>query len=159
MRNKIFERNELKKHLDYHREKKKKIVFTNGCFDLIHTGHVCYLSSARQLGDLLVVGLNTDRSVSAIKPGRPIISQEQRAVVLSALEMVDYVTFFDEDTPRELIKTLRPDVLVKGADWAFENIAGREFVKEVQRIPLVGGISTSKIIDKIITSYHTNLRR
>src|SRR3990172_5226829 len=149
MKEKIFNRDELKKHLDREREEKKKIVFTNGCFDLIHIGHVCYLSKARALGDLLVVGLNTDRSVSAIKPGRPIISQEQRSVVLSALEMVDYVTFFDEDTPYELIKTLRPDVLVKGADWALDDIVGREFVNEVHRISFIDGISTSKIIERI----------
>ena len=152
MKEKILNREELTKLLKRKKKANKKIVFTNGCFDLIHIGHIWYLSKARNLGDLLVIGLNTDRSVSAIKPGRPIINQEQRAVVLSALEMVDYVTFFDEDTPYELIKTLRPDILVKGADWALEDIVGREFVKEVQRIEVVEGISTSKIIEKIIKS-------
>lgn len=158
MKEKILSRDDLKHHLDREKEEKKRIVFTNGCFDLIHIGHVCYLSDAKNLGDILVVGLNTDRSVSSIKPGRPIITQHQRARVLSALEMVDYVTFFDEDTPYELIKALRPDVLVKGADWALDEIVGREFVKEVHRISFVEGISTSKIIEKIIEQ-HNYLRR
>jgi len=125
------------------------VVFTNGCFDIIHAGHVRYLREAKSLGDILVVGLNSDRSVSSIKPGRPVVPQDQRAEVLSALEMVDYVCIFDEDTPYELIKEIRPDVLVKGADWKIGDIVGNDLVPEVRNIPLVEGISTSAIIERI----------
>jgi len=125
------------------------VVFTNGCFDIIHAGHVRYLREAKSLGDILVVGLNSDRSVSSIKPGRPVVPQDQRAEVLSALEMVDYVCIFDEDTPYELIKAIRPDILVKGADWKIGDIVGNDLVPEVRNIPLVEGISTSGIIERI----------
>ena len=137
------------------RELDGKAVFTNGCFDLIHTGHLRYLSDARDLGDLLIVGLNSDRSVREIKgPARPIIPQDQRAEVLAALEFVDAVTVFDEPDPLELIKTIEPDILVKGGDWPLDRIVGRREVEErggrVMTIDLVPGQSTSGIIEKIM---------
>jgi D-beta-D-heptose 7-phosphate kinase/D-beta-D-heptose 1-phosphate adenosyltransferase len=146
---KIAIRAELKNIIERLKQQRKKIVFTNGCFDLIHVGHVRYLAEAKKLGDILVVGLNSDKSVSGIKPGRPINSEKDRAEVLAALYMVDYVTLFDEDTPYELIKEVQPDVLVKGADWDIKNIVGADIVKEVRTIPFVEGISTTDIIKKI----------
>ncbi len=148
-RTKIVEREKLSSLVSQLKEQGKKIVFTNGCFDIIHTGHVRYLKGAKDMGDILVVGLNTDRSVSGIKPGRPVTPQEQRAEVLSALYMVDYITFFDEDTPLELIKKIKPDILVKGSDWRENEIVGRDIVRETHTIPLVEGISTSEIIKRI----------
>jgi len=132
----------------------KKVVFTNGCFDLIHSGHVDYLIKAREMGDILMLGLNTDSSVKRIKGDkRPILKQDERAFILSNLKPVDYVTFFEEDTPAEIIKDLIPDVLVKGADWAIDKIVGREVVEanggEVKTIQFVNDQSTSNII-KII---------
>lgn len=128
----------------------KKIVFTNGCFDIIHKGHVRYLRRARKLGDVLIVGLNSDKSVALIKPGRPINSQKERAEVLAALCMVDYVTVFDERTPYTLIRSLRPDVLVKGGDWKKEEIVGSDIAKETYSLPYVKGASTTRIIEKIL---------
>ena len=146
---KIFDRTALSEIMRELKNKGKTIVFTNGCFDLIHVGHVRYLSEAKKMGDILVVGLNSDKSVSGIKPGRPVNSEQERAEVLSALSMVDYVTLFSEDTPYELIREIRPDVLVKGADWNVEDIVGRDLVKDVRAIPFVKGVSTSAIIRKI----------
>ncbi len=136
------------------RRQKKKIVFTNGVFDIIHMGHVRYLSKARDLGDILIIGLNTDKSVHKIKgPERPINPQNDRAGVLSALSFVDYVVYFGEDTPAKLIERVRPDVLVKGADYKIREIVGSDFVKsyggEVKRIKLVPGRSTTGIIAKL----------
>ncbi len=133
----------------------KKVVFTNGCFDIIHAGHVKYLEKARSLGDILVVGLNSDSSVRKIKGrGRPITGQKDRATVLSALWMVDYVVVFDEPTPIKLITTIKPDVLVKGSDWQRGQIVGEEFVKGcggmVRRIRLLKGRSTTDIIKRIL---------
>ena len=128
----------------------KKVVFTNGCFDILHAGHVRYLRQARRLGDTLIVGLNSDRSVSAIKPGRPINSEKNRAEVLAGLSVVDYVVVFSEKTPYNLIKALKPDILVKGGDWKKEDIIGSDIAKETYSLPFVKGISTSKIIEKII---------
>lgn len=145
----VVDRAVLKAIISGHKNKGKKVVFTNGCFDILHVGHVRYLSEAKRLGDILVVGLNSDISVSQIKPGRPIVPETQRAEVLSALYMVDYVTLFDEDTPYELIKEVKPDVLVKGADWRKEDVVGNDIVKEVHTIPFVEGVSTSEIIRKI----------
>ena len=127
----------------------KKIVFTNGCFDLIHIGHIKYLRQAKALGDILIIGLNSDSSVSRIKPKRPVNPQEQRAEVLSSLEMVDYVTLFDEDTPYELIKFVKPDILVKGGDWKKADIVGSDIAKETHSLPYIKGVSTSEIIEKI----------
>lgn len=126
-----------------------KIVFTNGCFDIIHIGHTRYLKEAKDLGDVLIVGLNSDRSVSAIKPGRPVNLQDHRAEVLASLEMVDYVVLFDEETPYELIRLIRPDVLVKGGDWKKEDIVGSDIAKETLSLPFIKGVSTTGIIEKI----------
>lgn len=127
----------------------RKIVFTNGCFDIIHTGHVRYLREAKKLGSALIVGLNSDSSVAGIKPGRPVNPQDQRAEVLAALEMVDYVVIFNEDTPYNLIKLIKPDVLVKGGDWKKEDIVGSDIVPEVYSLPYIAGVSTTGIINKI----------
>lgn len=132
----------------------KKIVFTNGVYDLIHAGHVTLLQKSAQLGDILVVGINTDASVKRLKgPKRPIAGEKDRALVLAALESVDYVTFFAEDTPFELIQKLKPDVLVKGGDYAHGQIVGADLVKQVVRIPLVEGRSSSNLITKIVRAY------
>lgn len=136
----------------------KKLVFTNGCFDIIHRGHVEYLKKAREKGDVLVVGLNTDASIRRIKgPKRPIVDEESRAVVLAELECVDFIIYFDEDTPLELIKAIKPDVLVKGADYAIEQIVGAKEVLswggKVETIDLTPGFSTSALIEKIKKLY------
>ncbi len=146
---KILQPHLLKITIDGLKAEGKKIVFTNGCFDIIHIGHIRYLRGAKRLGDVLVVALNSDSSVSAIKPGRPIIPEVQRAEVVSSLEMVDYVTFFSEDTPYNLIKMLCPDVLVKGGDWRPEDIVGHDLVREVYSLPYVEGVSTTGIIERI----------
>jgi D-beta-D-heptose 7-phosphate kinase/D-beta-D-heptose 1-phosphate adenosyltransferase len=131
----------------------RRIVFTNGVFDLLHPGHIRYLRAARAEGDALIVGLNSDRSVRAIKgPARPITPEHERAEILAALACVDGVVVFDEDTPAEIIARLQPDVLVKGADWAADAIVGRETVEQrggrVVRIPVEQGWSTSEIIKR-----------
>ena len=146
---KILSLDGLKQELSALRDQNKRIVFTNGCFDILHVGHVRYLREASALGDALVVGLNSDASVSRLKKGRPINSEDQRAEVLASLEMVDYVTIFTEDTPFELIKSLMPDVLVKGGDWKKEDIVGADLVSEVHSLPFVDSISTTNIIRKI----------
>lgn len=135
----------------------KRVVFTNGCFDLLHLGHVDYLEKARNLGDVLVVGLNTDDSVSRFKgPQRPIQDQVSRSRVMAALQSVDLVVFFNEDTPINLISALVPQVLVKGSDYLAENIVGADVVKkaggEVKTIEFVPGYSTSRIVEKIKTT-------
>jgi rfaE bifunctional protein nucleotidyltransferase chain/domain len=132
----------------------KTIVFTNGVFDLIHVGHLRYLQRARALGDWLIVGLNSDRSVRAIKgPGRPITPENERAEIVVALACVDAVVIFDEETPHPLIAALQPDVLVKGADWPADAIVGRDVVEarggRVVRVPVEAGYSTSALIEKI----------
>jgi rfaE bifunctional protein nucleotidyltransferase chain/domain len=132
----------------------RRIVFTNGVFDLLHPGHVRYLQEARRLGEALVVAVNSDRSVRANKDaGRPIVPGDERAEVLAALACVDVVVVFDEDTPQELISKIQPDVLVKGADWAPDRIIGRDIVEarggRVVRVPLADGYSTSEIIERI----------
>ena len=136
----------------------KKLVFTNGCFDILHSGHVDYLNKAKELGDYLLVGLNSDFSVKKIKgEKRPIINEMERASLLDNLKCVDYVTFFDENTPEQLISSLIPDILVKGADWALDKIVGREIVVanggEVKTIEFSCDQSTSKIINLIIERY------
>ena len=131
----------------------RKVVFTNGCFDLLHLGHVDYLEQARHLGDALVVGLNTDASVSALKPGRPIQDENARARILAALAFVDAVVLFGEPTPLALIELVQPDVLVKGDDYAPESIVGYDVVMarggQVRTVPLVAGYSTSRIVARI----------
>jgi len=145
----ILNWNELRSTVHRLKAEGKKIVFTNGCFDLIHIGHVRSLKEAKKLGDVLVVGLNSDRSVSLIKPQRPIIPQDQRAEILASLNMIDYVSLFDEETPYELIKLIQPDVLVKGGDWEKEDVVGVDIAKETHSIPYIQGISTTEIIEKI----------
>jgi len=136
------------------RSKGRRIVFTNGCFDILHPGHVAYLEKASRMGDILVVGLNSDASVRAIKgKTRPINNEDDRAYVLSALGFVDYVTVFGEATPELLIKKLKPDVLVKGGDWKIRDIVGGDFVKSrggrVANIKFVKGYSTSSLLEKM----------
>jgi len=132
----------------------KKIVFTNGCFDIVHAGHVLYLESAKNLGDVLIVGVNSDASVQRLKgDSRPIMPQEERTVFLGALESVDYVVIFDEDTPYELIKQIKPNILVKGGDWAVDEIVGADLVLDyggtVKSLSFREGISSSEIIQRI----------
>ena len=134
----------------------QKIVFTNGCFDVLHFGHVHYLLQAKELGDILVVGLNSDESVRRLKgPSRPINGEKERAFVLAALTCVDYVVVFEEDTPKELIETVRPDVLVKGGDYALDQIVGADFVTRnggsVTTLPFVEGFSSTRIIEQLKT--------
>ncbi len=155
---KIKSPSQMKKILGALKRDGKKIVFTNGCFDILHVGHIRYLSKARKLGDVLVVGLNTDRSVRIIKgENRPIVCENERAEVLSALKVVDYVVLFNEPDPETLIKALKPSILVKGADWPEDKIIGGDVVKRsggrVVRIPLVPGSSSTNLIEKIIKAY------
>ena len=141
------------------KQKSKKVVFTNGCFDIIHAGHVDYLSKAKACGDILIVGLNSDSSVREIKgENRPIVSENERAFILSQLKPVDYVVLFNEPTPLQLIVQLIPDVLVKGADWSIENIVGREIVEknggEVITINFITDQSTTNIIERVLATYN-----
>ncbi|MGE5457696.1 MAG: D-glycero-beta-D-manno-heptose 1-phosphate adenylyltransferase [Methanococcaceae archaeon] len=136
----------------------RKVVFTNGCFDILHAGHVDYLTKSKALGDVLIIGINSDSSIKRIKGKlRPIISEQERAILVASLKAVDYVTLFDEDTPGELIDELIPDVLVKGADWSLDKIVGRDVVETnggaVKTIEFVSGQSTSKIIQTILERY------
>ena len=154
MHSKVRSVDELKRTLAEERESGKKIVFTNGCFDLLHRGHLHLLREARRLGDLLVVAINTDRSVRQLKGmRRPILSLEERAEFLAALEVVDYVTSFDEADPCRVIQDLQPDVLVKGGDWSQDQVIGRELVEakggKVEVIPYLDGYSTTKILERI----------
>ena len=127
-----------------------KIIFTNGCFDLIHFGHVKYLEDAKKYGDVLIVGLNSDSSVKKLKgDNRPINNQSDRALILAALEVVDYVVIFDDDTPHDLIKKIKPDVLVKGGDYKGKKVSGANFSKELKLIDFIEGRSTSNLIEKI----------
>ncbi|MGD2124439.1 MAG: D-glycero-beta-D-manno-heptose 1-phosphate adenylyltransferase [Desulfobacteraceae bacterium] len=144
----------IKEEIDQLRAEGKRIVFTNGVFDILHAGHTRYLYAARELGDYLVVAINSDRSVRAIKgEGRPIMGEGQRTELLAALSCVDGVVLFDEDNPLKVIQHLVPDVLVKGEDWAEDEIIGADIVKkaggEVKRIPFIAGYSTTDIIKKI----------
>ncbi|MBI5642088.1 MAG: D-glycero-beta-D-manno-heptose 1-phosphate adenylyltransferase [Deltaproteobacteria bacterium] len=143
------------KELPKLRKQRKKIVFTNGCFDIIHAGHVRYLTKARSLGDILIVGLNSDLSVRAIKgETRPIVPQTERAEVMSALSCVDFIVIFNGQTPLKLIEAIRPDILAKGADWAAKDIVGGDIVKKnggrIARVTLVKGRSTTNIIKRIL---------
>ena len=152
-KDKIMTREQLPAVVAGWRAAGRQVVFTNGCFDLLHLGHVDYLEQARHLGDALVVGLNTDASVSCLKPGRPIQDEEARARILAALAFVDAVVLFGEPTPLALIELVQPDVLVKGDDYAPESIVGYDVVMarggQVRTVPLVAGYSTSRIVAKI----------
>ncbi len=150
----IYTRSELVRARAEWRAAGKAVVFTNGCYDLLHPGHVRLLEAARSLGDILILALNTDASVSRMKgPSRPILSQDERAALAGSLEAVDAVTFFDEDTPRELIAEVLPDILVKGADWS-HFIAGREEVEaaggKVMPLPLEPGFSSTNIVAELL---------
>jgi rfaE bifunctional protein nucleotidyltransferase chain/domain len=145
---------QLKNQLEENR-KGKKVVFTNGCFDILHVGHVKYLKEAKSQGDILVVGLNTDASVRKLKgESRPIQNEEDRGEVLSSLESVDYAVLFEEDTPEKLIHMIKPDVLVKGGDWKVNQIVGNEFVQsyggKVKSLQFVQGKSTTNLVSKIL---------
>ncbi|EQD25464.1 MAG: D-glycero-beta-D-manno-heptose 1-phosphate adenylyltransferase [Nitrospirae bacterium] len=155
---KILDPESLLPVLERHKLQGEKIVFTNGCFDLLHAGHVEVLEQARSLGDILVVALNTDRSVATLKgPLRPIVPQANRARVMASLACVSYVTFFDSETPEDLIRRILPDVLVKGGDWSIDRIVGGRMVLErggeVRSIPLVPDSSTTGLIERIIDRY------
>ena len=152
--NKILDKEGLEKWLEDCRKNGKKIVFSNGCFDILHRGHVEYLSKAAAFGDVMVIGLNTDASVRRLKgPSRPVNDEKARAFVLAGLECVTAVVLFDEDTPYNLIKTVQPDVLVKGSDYKPENIVGYDVVTakggKVVTVDLVEGFSTTRIINKM----------
>ena len=149
---KLMPRDDLLRH--FGRPRSTRVVFTNGCFDLLHPGHVEYLDSARRLGDALVVGINTDRSMRALKgPGRPLVPEDARALVLAGLAAVDAVTFFDEDTPRELVAALLPDLLVKGGDYDSGQVVGRAEVEaaggQVRVLPFHEGYSTTELVSRI----------
>jgi len=156
--NKILTWEELKKVLDLRRKEGRTIVFTNGCFDILHVGHVQYLQEARTMGDLLILGLNSDASVRAIKgEKRPMVPQAERAEVIASLTAVDYVTLFDETTPLRLIEYLQPDCLVKGGDWKEASVVGGDLVRarggKVVIVPLTEGASTTNIVEKILQVY------
>ena len=158
-KDKIQTREQLPATLASWRAQGRKVVFTNGCFDLLHLGHVDYLEQARHLGDALVVGLNTDASVSCLKPGRPIQDEAARARILASLVFVDAVVLFGEPTPLALIELVQPDVLVKGDDYAIDGIVGHELVLnkggQVRTVPLVPGYSTSRIVKRILQTTHS----
>ena len=158
LKKKLCSLTELKIICDQLRKEKKMIVFTNGCFDLLHLGHIDYLSKAADLGDILIIGLNSDKSVQKIKgSGRPIQDQKSRQLQLAALTFVDAVVLFDEDTPYNLIKDIKPDILVKGGDYNADEVVGADIVKQnggkVIILPFVEGYSTSAIEMKIIANY------
>jgi D-beta-D-heptose 7-phosphate kinase/D-beta-D-heptose 1-phosphate adenosyltransferase len=158
MKEKIKAKEDIRRIVDNLKAKGKRIVFTNGCFDLLHVGHIRYLEEAKALGDILVVGINSDRSVHRIKgPYRPILPEEERAEILSGLGCVDYITIFDEADPLELISSLQPRILVKGGDWTKETTVGKEVVErsggEVIILPFVQGASTSNLIEAILERY------
>jgi len=146
---KIVSQFKIQKISENLKKKGKKIIFTNGCFDIIHIGHIRLFQKAASLGDILIVGLNSDNSVKRIKgEGRPINNFSDRAEVLSAMEGIDYIVGFSEDTPYNLIKKIKPDLLVKGGDYKVNDVIGREFAKKVYIFPLIKAKSTSKIIEK-----------
>ncbi len=155
---KILDLENLLAQRDRLRQENQRTVFTNGCFDLLHPGHIDYLSRARKMGDALIVGVNSDRSVRELKgPLRPILTQDERTRLLSGLDSVDYITVFDEDTPHRLIAALLPDVLVKGGDWTVETIVGRQEVEaaggRVVPLPYLKGQSSTAIIERILHRY------
>jgi len=155
---KVLDRTVLKEKIDALRKEGKKIAFTNGCFDILHVGHVRYLKEARKTADILILALNSDSSVRAIKGDkRPLVPEDERAEVLAGLECVDFVTIFPELTPLELICYLKPDVLIKGGDWPEDKVVGRNEIQQwgghVTLIPEVIGKSTTNIVDKIVAVY------
>jgi len=162
--NKILSRNDLRERVAQLKGEGKRIVFTNGCFDILHIGHVRYLEEAKGLGDILVLALNSDASVRSIKgPLRPVVPQDERAYIMASLEVVDYVTIFDEETPLTLIEDIAPDILVKGGDWTPDTVVGKETVAQrggrVVIIPQISesstgtAASTTGVIDRILRTY------
>ena len=162
--NTILSREDLKERIAALKGEGKRIVFTNGCFDILHIGHVKYLEQAKGRGDILVLALNSDASVRSIKgPLRPVVPQNERAYIMGSLKVVDYVTIFDEDTPLDLIESVEPDILVKGGDWSPDAVVGRESVEKrggsVVIVPQVSGTgadlpaSTTSVIERIINAY------
>ncbi|OQX81502.1 MAG: D-glycero-beta-D-manno-heptose 1-phosphate adenylyltransferase [Candidatus Omnitrophica bacterium 4484_70.1] len=151
---KVVNRKEAKRIVEKLKKEGKKIVFTNGCFDILHPGHIKLLREAKEKGDCLIVGLNSDKSIKKIKgEKRPILKENARAKILSAIEYVDFIVFFDEKTPYRLIKYLKPNFLVKGADWKREEIIGKEFVERIYRVTLLKNFSTTGIIDHILKKF------
>ncbi len=161
---KILSGEQLKKRIETLKGEGKRIVFTNGCFDILHVGHVKYLNLAKELGDILILALNSDSSVRSIKgPLRPVVPQDERAYIMASLDMVDYVTIFDEDTPLALIEYIEPDILVKGGDWSENDVVGREsvekrggkvvIIKQFNESSTDHPASTTNIIRKIINVY------
>lgn len=151
---KVINRKEAKRIIEKLKKEDKKIVFTNGCFDVLHPGHIKLLKEAKKLGDYLFVGLNSDKSIKKIKgEKRPILSQNARIEILSAIEYVDYIILFDEPTPYRLIKSLKPHYLVKGADWKKEEIVGKEFAQKVYQVKILKNFSTTLLIKKILEKY------
>jgi rfaE bifunctional protein nucleotidyltransferase chain/domain len=156
---KLIDKKSLKTKLDFLKKQNKKIVFTNGCFDLLHRGHVCYLKKAKKLGDILVVALNSDNSIHKIKgKSRPILNENERAEILSALKSIDFVYIFDEETPFEIIDYIKPNILVKGGDYNLDNIVGKDILEnyggKVITIPFVKNKSTTNSIDNILKRYN-----
>ena len=147
---KIFNEDNIDELISSLKARKKKIVFTNGCFDIIHKGHIKYLQQAKSMGDILIVGLNSDSSVKRLKgESRPIKDEAERSLILSVMEFIDYVVIFSMDTPYELIKNIMPDTLVKGGDYDMVNVIGREFAKETVIVPFIEGYSSTSTIDKL----------
>lgn len=162
IKNKIYNIDKLVLQLKVWEKEGKKIVFTNGCFDIIHQGHIDYLAKAKDLGDKLIIGLNTDQSVSTIKgKNRPIQDEKSRAIILASMQFVDAIIYFSDPTPYELIKAIEPDILVKGADYKPEDIVGYDIVKqkggEIKTIEFLEGFSTTSIENKIIKDYKSKV--
>ena len=162
IKNKILTLQDLETKLREWSKENKKIVFTNGCFDIIHQGHIDYLAKAKDLGDILIIGLNTDQSVSTIKgKNRPIQDQESRAIILASMQFVDAIVYFSDPTPYELISSIQPDILVKGADYKPEEIVGYDIVKqkggEIKTLTFLEGYSTTSIENKIIKDYKSKV--
>ncbi|MCM8773517.1 MAG: adenylyltransferase/cytidyltransferase family protein [Candidatus Omnitrophica bacterium] len=154
MNKKIKSIKELKNIVKNLKSKGNKLVFTNGCFDLIHPGHIKILKEAKKQGDILIVGINSDSSIKRIKGNlRPILKQNARVEIISSIEYVDYVTVFDEPTPYRAIKTLKPHILVKGGDWYDKKVVGKTLVDKVYFVKLLKGYSSTKLIEKILNKY------
>ncbi|MDR1928880.1 MAG: adenylyltransferase/cytidyltransferase family protein [Endomicrobium sp.] len=150
----ILTRSELRLEMKILKSKKKKIVFTNGCFELLHLGHIDLFKKAKDMGDILIVAINSDKSVSYIKGSkRPIVSDKDRAKLLLSLKYIDYVVIFNEKNPNKILKELRPDILVKGSDYQLSKIVGKEYAKKVYRFPIVKGKSTTNLINLILNKY------
>lgn len=158
MSDKLISSNDLSGLIEKLKSENKKIVFTNGCFDLIHPGHIKVFKEAKEQGDVLILGLNSDQSIKSIKdPRRPILNQDERSAILGGLESIDYIALFDEQTPANLINSILPDVLVKGGDWGLDNIVGADTVKanggRVHVVSLKEGNSTTNIIERVLEKY------